>query len=107
MIGNTFINNGFFGNPTNGDFALTNFEPGPTDCFSGNVEQGGGPVTTHPVERRADVPDVQRADGRSERLMQAGQFTNEVLCDSEVSLSRRLPSLRACRPTTIRGGSRS
>ena len=86
VIGNTFAHNGFFGNPTNGDFAMTNFEPGPTDCVSGNVEQGGGPITTTPSNAEQAYPTcngqtVAPSDNES------GSFTSEVLCDSGVELS--------------------
>jgi hypothetical protein len=86
LLGNTFTHNGFFGNPSNGDFALTNFEPGPTDCFSGNVEQGGGAVTTTPANLQQTYPTCngQTVDASDAT---AGSFTNEVLCDAQVSLS--------------------
>ena len=96
VIDNTFANNGFFGNPTNGDFALTNFEPGPTDCFSGNVEQGGGPVMSTPSNAQQKYPTCN-GQTVAPSDTQAGSFTNEVLCDSEVSLSAG--SKPPCLPT--------
>jgi hypothetical protein len=89
LIDNTFSGNGFFDNPTNGDFALTNFEAGPTDCFSGNVEAGGAPVVSTPSNAEQLYPTcngqvVQPSDVTS---TQSETFTNEVLCDSQVSLS--------------------
>ena len=100
LLDNTFAGNGSFANPTNGDFALTNFEPGATDCFSGNVEQGGGTVTSTPGNAEQEYPTCNgQTVAPSEP--QAGQFTNEVLCDSQASLSPA-PSLRAGPPTTTR-----
>ncbi|HEU4977374.1 MAG TPA: hypothetical protein VFT42_00615, partial [Solirubrobacteraceae bacterium] len=50
LLNNTYEHNGFFGNPSNGDFAETRFEPGPSDCFSGNTQVGGGaPMTSPPL----------------------------------------------------------
>jgi len=48
VIGNAYAGNGFFKNPTNGDIGAVNLEPGPTDCFGGNVEVGGGAPSTSP-----------------------------------------------------------
>ena len=96
VIDNTFVGNGFFDNPTNGDFGMTNFEPGPTDCISGNVEQGGGPITTAPSNAEQMYPTcngqtVAPSDSES------GSFTNEVLCDSGVMLT---PGAKPpCQPT--------
>jgi hypothetical protein len=86
ILGNTFSHNGFFGNPSNGDFALTNFVSGPTNCFSGNVEQGGGAVTTTPSNLQQTYPTCngQTVDPSNSA---AGAFTSEVLCDAQVSLS--------------------
>ena len=88
LIDNTFVHDGYFGNPTNGDFALTNFNPGPTDCFSGNVEPGGGTAKSTPSNAEQTYPvcngqTVPASDSNS----QSSEFTNEVLCDSQVSLS--------------------
>jgi hypothetical protein len=42
LIGNTFTNDGFFGNQTNGDFAESTTTPGhPINCYSGNIDTGG------------------------------------------------------------------
>jgi hypothetical protein len=82
------VADGFFGNPTNGDFALTNFEPGPTDCFGGNVEQGGAAVKSIPSNAQQLYPVCNgQTVPPSQANPQSGQFTQEVLCDSQVSLS--------------------
>jgi hypothetical protein len=86
LLGNTFSHNGFFGNPTNGDFALTNFDQGPTNCFSGNVEQSGSAVTTTPSNLEQTYPTCN-GQSVAPSADAAGRFTNEVLCDAEVSLA--------------------
>ena len=96
VLDNTFSHNGFFGNPSNGDFGLTNFEQGPTDCFSGNVEPGGGAVTTTPANLEQTYPTCNgQAVAASDSA--AGPFTNEVLCDAQVSLAAGAKP--PCQPT--------
>ena len=51
--------NGFYGNPTNGDFDRLNFETHPTDCFSGNTDTSGA-LTAGVGAPAGDVPDVHR-----------------------------------------------
>ena len=42
LFDNTFTNNGFFGNPTNGDFGeLTLINGKPINCYGGNTDTGG------------------------------------------------------------------
>jgi hypothetical protein len=79
LIGNTFTNNGFFGNDTNGDFAESTTTPGhPINCYSGNVDTGGT-VTSSPsglqqtnatCGQTAVVPDVNSS------------FVAQVNCDA-------------------------
>ncbi|HEY4825531.1 MAG TPA: hypothetical protein VIH85_02135 [Solirubrobacteraceae bacterium] len=88
LIDNTYAHDGYFGNPTNGDFAMTNFNTGPTDCFSGNVEQGGGPVTSFPSDAEQMYPVC---NGQDVQPTGFSQFTNELLCDAQVSLSSGSP----------------
>jgi hypothetical protein len=47
LIGNTFTNNGFFGNPSNGDFAEATTTTAPANCFSANNDTRGT-VTSSP-----------------------------------------------------------
>ena len=96
VLDNTFTHNGFFGNPSNGDLALTNFEQGPTDCFSGNVEQGGGAVTTTPANLEQTYPTCNGQTVAASDSA-AGPFTNEVLCDAQVSLAAGAKP--PCQPT--------
>jgi hypothetical protein len=57
LVGNTFIHNGFFGNPTNGDFAQSTFFPNnPINCFSGNTDPSGL-VTSSPPNLQTTQPN--------------------------------------------------
>jgi hypothetical protein len=80
IIGNTYKNNGFFANPTNGDIGAGNLEPGPTDCFGGNVEYGGGAVTTSPPMAQSLYPSCT---GQTVPPDLNAPFLDEVACDSE------------------------
>jgi hypothetical protein len=80
LIGNTYSHNGFFGNPTNGDFGAVNLEPGPTDCFGGNVEEGGGAPTTSPPLLQSLYPSCTGATVPPDLN---ALFLDEVACDSE------------------------
>ncbi|HEX5267532.1 MAG TPA: hypothetical protein VFW24_12230 [Acidimicrobiales bacterium] len=79
VTGNIYEHNGFFGNPTNGDIAAANLEPGPTDCFSGNRESGGGPPTTSPAALETLYP---ACTGRAVPPDLNAPFIDEVACDS-------------------------
>jgi hypothetical protein len=96
VINNTYTHNGFFGNPTNGDFALTNTEPGPTDCFSGNKDTGGT-LTSTPSNAEQMYPtcngqSVPPSDSNPQSLL----FTEEVACDSQLAIGGQAPP---CAPT--------
>jgi hypothetical protein len=97
LIGNSYSSNGFFGNPTNGDFALSNTEPGPTDCFRGNTDTGG-PLTSTPSTAESSYPSC---DGHtvppSVLGPQTALFTEEVACDSTLYLP--LAGKAPCLPT--------
>jgi hypothetical protein len=80
VIGNTYEHNGFFGNPTNGDIAAANLEPDPTDCFGGNVEYGGGAVTTSPPLAESLYP---ACTGQTVPPDLNAPFVDEVACDSQ------------------------
>ena len=75
LLDNTFTNDGFFGNPTNGDYALTNFEPGADRLLRRQRAAGRRSRDEHAGESRADIPDVQRADGRGQRIV--GRIAHE------------------------------
>ena len=53
---NTFTHNGFFGNPTNGDAADISAQNTPGNCWFGNVNTNGTPITSEP-------PDIQSTHG--------------------------------------------
>ncbi len=53
---NRFTHNGFFGNPTNGDAGEISFEHTPGNCWFGNTNTAGTPITSTP-------PDIQTTHG--------------------------------------------
>jgi len=84
ILNNTYSGNGFFGNQTNGDIALTNAEPGPTNCFAGNMDTSGTLTTTpsnaeqtYPTCNGQTVPPSALDPG-------SAMFTEEVACDSNL-----------------------
>jgi hypothetical protein len=84
VIDNKYKNDGYFGNPTNGDFEALNFENGePTDCFSGNTEVGGGSITPEDqtLEQKYPVCNGQDVNANTDPV-----FLQEVLCDSQVTI---------------------
>jgi hypothetical protein len=90
LLNNSFTNNGGFGNPTNGDFGLTNTEPGPTDCLSGNTDTGGT-FTTAPSNAQQMYPSCNgQTVPPSDSNLQSAQFTEEVACDSQIYLALSL-----------------
>ncbi|HET6915341.1 MAG TPA: hypothetical protein VFH56_04565, partial [Acidimicrobiales bacterium] len=80
VLHNTFSNNGGFKNPTNGDIGAGNLEPGPTDCFGGNVELRGGDVTTSPPLAQSLYPSCT---GMTVPPDLNAPFLAEAACDSE------------------------
>ena len=78
LIGNTFTNDGFYGNPTNGDTAeLTMLGGNPVNCYSGNIDTGGtftsSPAnleTTNPCSSPAPVSPAG-GDNNQPFLLQA------------------------------------
>lgn len=79
LIGNTFKDVGFFGNPTNGAFAETTFEAGhPINCYSGN-KQSGGPEMSSPA-------NLQRTNAKCGQIATKADtntpFVFEALCDT-------------------------
>jgi hypothetical protein len=80
MIDNRYKDNGGFGNPTNGDIGAVNLEPGPTDCFRGNTEIGGGKATTSPTNAEATYPTCT---GKSVQPDLNTIFLDEAACDSD------------------------
>jgi hypothetical protein len=99
ILNNTYSGNGFFGNRTNGDIALTNFEPGPTDCFAGNVDTNG-PLTITPSIAETGTT-YQTCNGMtvppSVLYPDSALFTEEVACDATFLLP--LVGKAPCLPT--------
>jgi hypothetical protein len=80
ILNNTFKHNGFFGNDTNSDFGeITSTGPNPTNCFHGNVEKGGGDVTSSPSGLQQSKPACN-GDAPPDPNP---QMTNQVACDSQ------------------------
>ena len=82
LLDNTYTNDGFFGNQTNGDFAEATTTPGHSiNCFDGNVDTGGT-LTSSPSNLQQTNSDV-RADGgdarRQPHVRQSGQLRLAVL----------------------------
>jgi hypothetical protein len=85
VIDNHYKNNGFFGNPTNGDFEQSNLEPDePTDCFSANTEIGGGSISPDSQQLEQEYPTC---GGTAYVPNTTPEFTDEVGCDSGISLA--------------------
>jgi hypothetical protein len=80
LIGNTYTNNGFFGNPTNGDFAeSTTLAGNPINCYRGNTDTSGT-VTSSP----STLQSTNGTCGQTALLTDPnGPFVSEVLCDSQ------------------------
>ena len=95
VLHNTFQNNGSWGNPTNGDIGAGNFEPGPTDCFGGNTEVGGGAVTTSPPLAETLYPECT---GMTVPPDLNAPFLAEAACDSEAISIGPTTGGQACLP---------
>jgi len=94
VIGNTYVGNGGYGNPSNGDIAATNLEPGATDCFSGNTDSAG--LTTSPPEAETLYPTCT---GSTVAPDANAPFTDEVACDSgSISLVGPVTGSTLCPP---------
>jgi hypothetical protein len=85
LLDNTFTHNGRYGNPTNGDFAVTNLEPGPTDCFSGNVDTAGKLTSTPSYAEQLYSSCNGQPTAPTVLNPQSAVFTEEVACDSQIS----------------------
>jgi len=86
LLDNTYYDNGGYKNPTNGDFAFTNTEPGPTSCFSGNRDTKG-PLTGTPYAEQMYPKCTGKTVAPSDTNPESAQFTEEVACDSTLVVS--------------------
>jgi hypothetical protein len=96
VYGNVFGHNGRYGNPTNGDIGALQLEASPTDCFGGNIEEGGGAVTTSPGDAESTYPTCD--GGISTPPDPNPIFLDEVACDSGSASLAGLPSGTVCLP---------
>ena len=95
VINNSFKGNGTFGNPTNGDIAAVNTEPGPTDCYSANTEAGGGSAITSPSNLQQTYPSCNGATvAPNANLL----FLQQAACDSQSIQLAALSGGSTCLP---------
>jgi hypothetical protein len=88
LIDNTYNHDGFFGNPTNGAFDQLNLAGGEaTDCFRGNKAIKGKLGS----DARALEAAHPKCTGKKVSTNFNSDFLNEVLCDSQLSLSGGAP----------------
>jgi hypothetical protein len=92
LLNNTFINNGSYGHPSNGDFGFLNLEAGhPTSCFRGNHEQNGGSLKpAGDVVLQTTMPNCNGTPALT--TSSDPQFLIEVLCNAQLSLTSGPPS---------------
>ncbi len=76
LLNNTFTNNGFFGNPSNTDYAQIVLNPGkPRNCFASNT----APKGSSPAGLEQSQPTC---DGTPAKSTGIGDLLNQVLCDT-------------------------
>jgi hypothetical protein len=80
ILANSFHHNGWFGNDTNSDFGEITSTAAATNCFHGNVEQGGGQVSSSPAGLQQTKPVCNRNTVPPDTNP---QMTNQVVCDSQ------------------------
>lgn len=85
IFDNTFQNNGFFGNPTNGDIGeLTLIDGNPINCYRGNTTPDG----TSPPTSQTTNTNCGQAGTANNNL----PLLTEAACDSEVDTSLCAPT---------------
>jgi hypothetical protein len=83
IIDNHYIDDGSYGNPTNGDFEELNFQSGePNDCFSGNTDASGH-LNSDSQQLESDYPTCS---GTQAVANTNPAFLTQVLCDSQVQI---------------------
>ncbi len=76
---NTFINDGFFGNPSNADYGEITLDPGqPQNCFVGNHGKSGA-ATSAPANLEALQP---QCGPLTKAPQTGGDLLGQVLCDT-------------------------
>jgi hypothetical protein len=96
LIGNTFTNNGGYGNDTNGDFAELTTTAGPSNCYSGNVDTGGT-LTSSPSGLQQSKPTC----GGTVPPDSNPSFTSQIVCDSQLVATPCAPNENYPRRTTV------
>ncbi|MDA8358487.1 MAG: hypothetical protein M0Z95_19845 [Actinomycetota bacterium] len=87
LVDNTYTHDGFFGNPSNGDFGqITFFGTEPQNCFVGNVNTNGTPATSsdQPTleQKQATCGPLSKASTTGGTLGTHTSLINQVLCDT-------------------------
>ncbi len=76
LLDNTYVNDGYFGNPSNSDFGQIVFSAGqPQNCFAGNIDpEGSAP---------SDLEQIQPECGAiTKKNNTGGALLDQVLCDT-------------------------
>jgi hypothetical protein len=95
LVGNTFTHNGFFGNPSNGDFAELTTTAAPSNCFSANTDTGGAVTSSPPgLEQLKPCSSGHPTVPPDPNAV----FLAEVACDSQF-FATLLPAGSGCLPT--------
>jgi hypothetical protein len=93
LLHNTFSNNGYWKNPTNGDYGqITLFGHEPADCFAGNTApDGSAPSTLERTQARCG-PVTSASNSGGALLAQVECDTGFGLCPDGASYPRPSPS---------------
>ena len=103
LLDNAFSDNGWFkrragpgGNASNADFGEITSTSAPTNCYHGNVELGGGPVTSSPPGLQQSKP---ACDHHTVPPDNNPEMTNDLACDTQ-GLAGVLPGVNStpCSP---------
>jgi len=97
LLGNAYKHNGFFANPTNGDFAEATLEPGSANCYVGNYEEGGGSPTSSPATLQTTNTTC---GGGTTAADPNPAFVDEVACDAQAISIGPVQGGTACLPGT-------
>jgi hypothetical protein len=76
LLDNTYVHDGYFGNPSNSDFGQIAFSAGqPQNCFAGNTDpQGSAPPNLEQIQPTCGAITKKSNTG--------GALLNQVLCDT-------------------------
>jgi hypothetical protein len=100
VAGNTFSGNGFFGNPTNGDFGDISGQNAKSNCWHDNVRADGSAIVSEPSDLQT-AHAVCGQPGHGDDL--ASELAAQALCDAEiVSKCADDPTHHYPRPATVK-----